>query len=164
MKNELSDHSPYHYRFYGKNCFIAFWFRPVITVSFFYELLFLVGICPEATLLLFLCQHRAPMKKVRKSLALDVMDCQAMPKSKRKSLKTEIKHSIKVIVFGISLFGFVFAQYSFVRIEFHHKCNILSDQIFIIIHLKHAVYHFSLFFCLTGRTCAGYSQLLVLLQ
>lgn len=60
------------------------------------------------------------MKKVRKSLALDVMDCQAMPKSKRKSLKTEIKHSIKVIVFGNC---FVFAQYSFVRIEFHYKCQ-----------------------------------------
>lgn len=35
------------------------------------------------------------MKKVRKSLALDVMDCQAMPKSKRKLLKAE-KYSIKV--------------------------------------------------------------------
>lgn len=44
------------------------------------------------------------MKKVRKSLALDVMDCQAMPKSKRKSLKTEIKHSIKVIYLEIVLF------------------------------------------------------------
>ncbi|XP_073324779.1 v-myb avian myeloblastosis viral oncogene homolog-like 2b isoform X3 [Pagrus major] len=39
--------------------------------------------------------HRAPMKKVRKSLALDVMDCQVMPKSRRKSLKTEVKPSIK---------------------------------------------------------------------
>ncbi|XP_070700926.1 v-myb avian myeloblastosis viral oncogene homolog-like 2b isoform X2 [Pempheris klunzingeri] len=39
--------------------------------------------------------HRPPMKKVRKSLALDVMDCQVMPTSKRKSLKTEVKHSIK---------------------------------------------------------------------
>lgn len=36
------------------------------------------------------------MKKVRKSLALDVMDCQVMPKSRRKSLKTEVKPSIKV--------------------------------------------------------------------
>lgn len=36
------------------------------------------------------------MKKVRKSLALDVMDCKTVPKSKRKSLKTEIKHSMKV--------------------------------------------------------------------
>ncbi|XP_019735149.1 v-myb avian myeloblastosis viral oncogene homolog-like 2b [Hippocampus comes] len=36
--------------------------------------------------------HRPPMKKVRKSLALD--DCQVMPKSKRKS-KTEAKHCIK---------------------------------------------------------------------
>uniref|UniRef100_A0A7N6AHI2 V-myb avian myeloblastosis viral oncogene homolog-like 2b n=1 Tax=Anabas testudineus TaxID=64144 RepID=A0A7N6AHI2_ANATE len=34
--------------------------------------------------------HRPPMKKVRKSLALDVMDC------KRKTIKTEAKHSIKV--------------------------------------------------------------------
>uniref|UniRef100_A0A671Z467 V-myb avian myeloblastosis viral oncogene homolog-like 2b n=1 Tax=Sparus aurata TaxID=8175 RepID=A0A671Z467_SPAAU len=40
--------------------------------------------------------HRPPMKKVRKSLALDVMDCQVMPKSRRKSLKTEVKPSIKV--------------------------------------------------------------------
>ncbi|XP_036956701.1 v-myb avian myeloblastosis viral oncogene homolog-like 2b isoform X2 [Acanthopagrus latus] len=39
--------------------------------------------------------HRPPMKKVRKSLALDVMDCQVMPKSRRKSLKTEVKPSIK---------------------------------------------------------------------
>lgn len=38
--------------------------------------------------------HRAPMKKVRKSLALDVADCQVMPKSRRKSLRTEIKNSI----------------------------------------------------------------------
>ncbi|KAM7423152.1 hypothetical protein PAMA_010940 [Pampus argenteus] len=38
--------------------------------------------------------HRPPMKKVRKSLALDVIDCQVMPKSKRKC-KTEAKHSIK---------------------------------------------------------------------
>lgn len=38
--------------------------------------------------------HR-PMKKVRKSLALDVIDCQMMPRSKRKSLKTQSKHSIK---------------------------------------------------------------------
>ncbi|XP_077429636.1 v-myb avian myeloblastosis viral oncogene homolog-like 2b [Vanacampus margaritifer] len=36
--------------------------------------------------------HRPPMKKVRKSLALD--DCQVMPKSKRKS-KTEAKFFIK---------------------------------------------------------------------
>lgn len=41
-------------------------------------------------------QHRPPMKKVRKSLALDVIDCQLMPTHKRKSLKTEAKHSIKV--------------------------------------------------------------------
>lgn len=39
--------------------------------------------------------HRPPMKKVRKSLALDVMDCQVMPTSKRKALKTESKRSIK---------------------------------------------------------------------
>ncbi|XP_029358289.1 v-myb avian myeloblastosis viral oncogene homolog-like 2b [Echeneis naucrates] len=39
--------------------------------------------------------HRPPMKKVRKSLALDVMDCQVMPTSKRKSMKTEAKRSIK---------------------------------------------------------------------
>lgn len=47
-------------------------------------------------LFLFFSQHRAPMKKVRKSLALDVMDCQVMPTSKRKAMKTEAKHSIKV--------------------------------------------------------------------
>uniref|UniRef100_H3CPG3 V-myb avian myeloblastosis viral oncogene homolog-like 2b n=1 Tax=Tetraodon nigroviridis TaxID=99883 RepID=H3CPG3_TETNG len=35
--------------------------------------------------------HRPPMKKVRKSLALDVVDGSIMPKSKRKS----VKHSIK---------------------------------------------------------------------
>ncbi|XP_040014401.1 v-myb avian myeloblastosis viral oncogene homolog-like 2b [Xiphias gladius] len=39
--------------------------------------------------------HRPPMKKVRKSLALDVMDCQVMPTSKRKSIKAEAKHGIK---------------------------------------------------------------------
>lgn len=39
-------------------------------------------------------QHRPPMKKVRKSLALDVVDGSIMPKSKRKS----IKHNIKVIL------------------------------------------------------------------
>uniref|UniRef100_A0A4W6D4I6 V-myb avian myeloblastosis viral oncogene homolog-like 2b n=1 Tax=Lates calcarifer TaxID=8187 RepID=A0A4W6D4I6_LATCA len=40
--------------------------------------------------------HRPPLKKVRKSLALDVIDCQMMPTSKHKSIKTEAKHSIKV--------------------------------------------------------------------
>uniref|UniRef100_A0A3B4F733 MYB proto-oncogene like 2 n=1 Tax=Pundamilia nyererei TaxID=303518 RepID=A0A3B4F733_9CICH len=40
--------------------------------------------------------HRPPMKKVRKSLALDVMDCQVMPTSKRKSAK----HNIKVKCVG----------------------------------------------------------------
>ncbi|MED6238103.1 hypothetical protein ATANTOWER_008972 [Ataeniobius toweri] len=39
--------------------------------------------------------HRPPMKKVRKSLALDVMDCQVMPTSKRKSSKAEAKRTIK---------------------------------------------------------------------
>ncbi|KAA8593533.1 hypothetical protein FQN60_009649 [Etheostoma spectabile] len=39
--------------------------------------------------------HRPPMKKVRKSLALDVMDCQVMHASKRKSTKAEAKHTIK---------------------------------------------------------------------
>lgn len=39
--------------------------------------------------------HRPPMKKVRKSLALDVMNCQVMPMSKRKFFKNEAKHSIK---------------------------------------------------------------------
>ncbi|XP_068450575.1 v-myb avian myeloblastosis viral oncogene homolog-like 2b [Clinocottus analis] len=38
--------------------------------------------------------HRPPMKKVRKSLALDAVDCH-VPTSKRKSLKTEAKHAIK---------------------------------------------------------------------
>ncbi|KAM6927440.1 v-myb avian myeloblastosis viral oncogene homolog-like 2b [Xenentodon cancila] len=37
--------------------------------------------------------NRPPTKKVRKSLALDVMDCQVT--SKRKSMKTEAKNSIK---------------------------------------------------------------------
>uniref|UniRef100_G3P9G8 V-myb avian myeloblastosis viral oncogene homolog-like 2b n=1 Tax=Gasterosteus aculeatus aculeatus TaxID=481459 RepID=G3P9G8_GASAC len=40
--------------------------------------------------------HRPPMKKVRKSLALDVMDCHVVPTSKRKSSKTEAKNTIKV--------------------------------------------------------------------
>ncbi|XP_070815287.1 v-myb avian myeloblastosis viral oncogene homolog-like 2b isoform X1 [Chaetodon trifascialis] len=39
--------------------------------------------------------HRPPMKKVRKSLALDVVDCPVTSTSKRKSLKTEAKYSIK---------------------------------------------------------------------
>lgn len=39
--------------------------------------------------------HRQPMKKVRKSLALDVMDCQMMPSSKRKTMKTEARRYIK---------------------------------------------------------------------
>lgn len=108
MKNyiELSDHS-------DQICIITVFMPRIILLYFgldllllshFYELLFLVDICPEATLFLFLCQHRPPMKKVRKSLALDVMDCQAMPKSKRKSLKNELKHSIKVMELEILLF------------------------------------------------------------
>lgn len=36
------------------------------------------------------------MKKVRKSLALDVVDCQLLPTHKRKCIKTEDKHTIKV--------------------------------------------------------------------
>lgn len=43
-----------------------------------------------------LCQHRAPMKKVRKSLALDAVDCPVVPKSRRKSLRTEIRKSTMV--------------------------------------------------------------------
>ncbi|XP_034724376.1 v-myb avian myeloblastosis viral oncogene homolog-like 2b [Etheostoma cragini] len=39
--------------------------------------------------------HRPPMKKVRKSLALDVMDCQVMNASKRKSTKAEARPTIK---------------------------------------------------------------------
>ncbi|XP_054473015.1 v-myb avian myeloblastosis viral oncogene homolog-like 2b [Anoplopoma fimbria] len=39
--------------------------------------------------------HRPPMKKVRKSLALDAVDCHVMPISKRKFLKIEAKHTIK---------------------------------------------------------------------
>lgn len=39
------------------------------------------------------------MKKVRKSLALDGMDCQVMPKSRRKSHRTEIRNSIMVSVY-----------------------------------------------------------------
>uniref|UniRef100_A0A3Q1HTD3 V-myb avian myeloblastosis viral oncogene homolog-like 2b n=1 Tax=Anabas testudineus TaxID=64144 RepID=A0A3Q1HTD3_ANATE len=44
--------------------------------------------------------HRPPMKKVRKSLALDVMDC------KRKTIKTEAKHSIKPITVSLSSSSF----------------------------------------------------------
>uniref|UniRef100_A0A8C3AE90 V-myb avian myeloblastosis viral oncogene homolog-like 2b n=1 Tax=Cyclopterus lumpus TaxID=8103 RepID=A0A8C3AE90_CYCLU len=40
--------------------------------------------------------HRPPMKKVRKSLALDAVDCHVVPTSKRKSIMTEAKHTIKV--------------------------------------------------------------------
>ncbi|KAM8914070.1 v-myb avian myeloblastosis viral oncogene homolog-like 2b [Spinachia spinachia] len=39
--------------------------------------------------------HRPPMKKVRKSLALDVVDCRVVPTSKRKCSKTEAKNTIK---------------------------------------------------------------------
>ncbi|XP_034388815.1 v-myb avian myeloblastosis viral oncogene homolog-like 2b [Cyclopterus lumpus] len=39
--------------------------------------------------------HRPPMKKVRKSLALDAVDCHVVPTSKRKSIMTEAKHTIK---------------------------------------------------------------------
>ncbi|XP_049429067.1 v-myb avian myeloblastosis viral oncogene homolog-like 2b isoform X1 [Epinephelus fuscoguttatus] len=39
--------------------------------------------------------HRPPMKKVRKSLALDVAACPVTPTSKRKSIKIEAKHTIK---------------------------------------------------------------------
>ncbi|XP_041811699.1 v-myb avian myeloblastosis viral oncogene homolog-like 2b isoform X2 [Chelmon rostratus] len=39
--------------------------------------------------------HRPPMKKVRKSLALDVIDCPVTSTSKRKALKTEAKYNIK---------------------------------------------------------------------
>ncbi|XP_072307802.1 v-myb avian myeloblastosis viral oncogene homolog-like 2b [Eucyclogobius newberryi] len=39
--------------------------------------------------------HRQPKKNVRKSLALDTMDCHTMPSSKRKSMKTEAKRYIK---------------------------------------------------------------------
>ncbi|XP_059185414.1 v-myb avian myeloblastosis viral oncogene homolog-like 2b [Centropristis striata] len=39
--------------------------------------------------------HRPPMKKVRKSLALDAVDCQVKTTSKRKSIQTEAKHTIK---------------------------------------------------------------------
>ncbi|XP_034023390.1 v-myb avian myeloblastosis viral oncogene homolog-like 2b isoform X2 [Thalassophryne amazonica] len=36
--------------------------------------------------------HRLPMKKVRKSLALDVMDCPVAPTAKRRATKNEAKH------------------------------------------------------------------------
>ncbi|KAM6980794.1 v-myb avian myeloblastosis viral oncogene homolog-like 2b [Aplochiton taeniatus] len=39
--------------------------------------------------------HRPPMKKVRKSLALDVMDCNEAVISRHKSISYEHKHSIK---------------------------------------------------------------------
>ncbi|KAK9528541.1 hypothetical protein VZT92_012694 [Zoarces viviparus] len=39
--------------------------------------------------------HRPPMKKVRKSLALDAVDCHVTSTSKRKSLKIEARHAIK---------------------------------------------------------------------
>lgn len=38
------------------------------------------------------------MKKVRKSLALDAVDCPVMPKSRRKSLRTEIRNGNMVSV------------------------------------------------------------------
>ncbi|CAK6958746.1 v-myb avian myeloblastosis viral oncogene homolog-like 2b [Scomber scombrus] len=46
--------------------------------------------------------HRPPMKKVRKSLALDAVDCQVMPTSKRKS-RNETKHSFKEEAVMVSL-------------------------------------------------------------
>ncbi|KAM9408423.1 v-myb avian myeloblastosis viral oncogene homolog-like 2b [Pholidichthys leucotaenia] len=40
--------------------------------------------------------HRPPMKKVRKSLALDVVDCQVQqPTAKCKAAKAEVKHTVK---------------------------------------------------------------------
>lgn len=54
--------------------------------------------CLSCTVCFVLCQHRAPVKKVRKSLALDVVDCQVLPKSRRKSIRTEIRNSIMVSV------------------------------------------------------------------
>ncbi|KAJ0023354.1 hypothetical protein NQD34_003253, partial [Periophthalmus magnuspinnatus] len=47
--------------------------------------------------------HRPPMKKVRKSLALDAMDCHMTPSSKRKSMKTEARRYIKEEPMLISL-------------------------------------------------------------
>lgn len=48
--------------------------------------------------------HRPPMKKVRKSLALDVVDCQAMPTSKRKSAKHSIKEEPMLVSVSSSSF------------------------------------------------------------
>ncbi|XP_056886921.1 v-myb avian myeloblastosis viral oncogene homolog-like 2b isoform X2 [Takifugu flavidus] len=48
--------------------------------------------------------HRPPMKKVRKSLALDVMDGSIMPKSKRKSIKHNIKEEPVIAPLSTSSF------------------------------------------------------------
>uniref|UniRef100_A0A669F6L6 V-myb avian myeloblastosis viral oncogene homolog-like 2b n=1 Tax=Oreochromis niloticus TaxID=8128 RepID=A0A669F6L6_ORENI len=55
--------------------------------------------------------HRPPMKKVRKSLALDVMDCQVMPTSKRKSAKHNIKvKCVGTLYYHLHLFMFFCPQ------------------------------------------------------
>ncbi|XP_017296630.1 v-myb avian myeloblastosis viral oncogene homolog-like 2b [Kryptolebias marmoratus] len=54
--------------------------------------------------------HRHPMKKVRKSLALDVMDCKVMPTSKRKSSKSELKRTIKEEPVTVSLHSSSFSS------------------------------------------------------
>ncbi|XP_068598934.1 v-myb avian myeloblastosis viral oncogene homolog-like 2b [Brachionichthys hirsutus] len=48
--------------------------------------------------------HRFPLKKVRKSLALDVMDCQVIPKSRRKSVKAELKDEPVIVSISTSPF------------------------------------------------------------
>lgn len=61
------------------------------------------------------------MKKVRKSLALDVADCQVMPKSRRKSLRTEIKNSIMV---SFHFLATPRKKHSYLRINLcHHKIH-----------------------------------------
>lgn len=44
----------------------------------------------------FALQHRPPMKKVRKSLALDILDCKELRPPRRQHSKPPVKHSRKV--------------------------------------------------------------------
>lgn len=53
-------------------------------------------ICWSYSSVNFSILQRPPMKRVRKSLALDVMDCPSKSTNKRKSHKNEVKQSIKV--------------------------------------------------------------------
>lgn len=66
-------------------------------------------------------QHRPPMKKVRKSLALDVVDSSIVPKSKRKSTKHNIKVIIMMTLFWSCLLEFILIP----LFDLSHRRNLL---------------------------------------